>query len=224
MRELAAEYESPSQDKVVELAVERLYRQVRDEQDARAWAEAADDPEFQAEMRQIAADFDDHDLVARVSQLLRWAVVLVDFVPRSGASRPAASCARRFPRAVPSLRDVHGVHLGASTQATGGGADPGRASRDTHIIRPQNGPMARRMKRTYDLNEGTVARVRELAAEYEIAPSQDKVVELAVERLYRQVRDEQDARAWAEAADDPEFQAEMRQIAADFDDHDTWPA
>ena len=84
--------------------------------------------------------------------------------------------------------------------------------------------MPGRTKRTYNLDERTVARVRELAAEYETAPSQDKVVELAVERLYRQVRDEQDARAWEEAADDPEFQAERREIAVDFDDRDTWPA
>ena len=95
---------------------------------------------------------------------------------------------------------------------------------DTHNQRPYHGPMSGRTKRTYNLDERTVARVRELAAEYEIAPSQDKVVELAVERLYRQVRDEQDARAWKDAADDAEFQAEMRQIAMDYDDRDTWPA
>jgi hypothetical protein len=84
--------------------------------------------------------------------------------------------------------------------------------------------MGSRTKRTYNLDERTVSRVRELAADYGTAPSQDKVVELAVERLYRQVRDEQDARAWESAAADPEFRAEMQQIAAELDDRGTWPA
>jgi hypothetical protein len=84
--------------------------------------------------------------------------------------------------------------------------------------------MSSRTKRTYNLDQQTVTRVRELAGRYETAPSQDKVVELAVERLYRHVLDEQDAEAWEQAVADPEFAAEMKQVAADLDDRDVWPA
>ena len=69
----------------------------------------------------------------------------------------------------------------------------------------------------------TLARVRELAGKYEAAPSQDAVVELAVERLYAQLRDQEEAAAWAQAAADPEFRAEMTAVAADFTDRETWP-
>jgi len=81
-----------------------------------------------------------------------------------------------------------------------------------------------RTKRTYNLSQQTVARVRELSARYGAAPSQDGVVELAVERLYRDVREAEEARAWAEAADDPAFRAQMKQVARDYDEPDTWPA
>ncbi len=84
--------------------------------------------------------------------------------------------------------------------------------------------MSGRTKRTYNLDQRTVSRVRELATDYGAAASQDKVVELAVERLYRQVRDEQESLAWERAAEDPEFVAEMQAIAADLDDRDSWPA
>ncbi len=78
-------------------------------------------------------------------------------------------------------------------------------------------------KRTYNLNEETVSRVRGLAGPYGAASSQDGVVELAVERLYREIRDEQDARLWASAAEDPEFQAEMKSLAAGHNDAESWP-
>ena len=84
--------------------------------------------------------------------------------------------------------------------------------------------MMARTKRTYNLSETAVARVRELADRYEAAPSQDKVVELAIERLYRDVRDREEAEAWAEASEDPEFRAETERIARDLDDRDSWPA
>ncbi len=84
--------------------------------------------------------------------------------------------------------------------------------------------MSSRTKRTYNLSEQTVSRVRELAGRYEAAPSQDRVVELAVERLYRAVRDEQEAQAWARAAEDPEFRAEAKRIARDYGDRESWPA
>ena len=84
--------------------------------------------------------------------------------------------------------------------------------------------MSHRTKRTYNLSTETVERVRELSARYGSAPSQDAVVELAVDRLYREVREREEAEAWARAADDPEFRAEMRDIAEAFGDRDTWPA
>mgnify|MGYP001815060886 FL=1 len=84
--------------------------------------------------------------------------------------------------------------------------------------------MATRTKRTYNLSEQTVRRVRELAGEYGTASSQDGVVELAVARLYRDVRDEAEAQRWAEAATDPEFRSEVEQLARVYDDRESWPA
>jgi hypothetical protein len=49
-------------------------------------------------------------------------------------------------------------------------------------------------------------------------------VELAVERLYREIREREEAAAWASAAEDPEFRSEMRDIAAAYGDRDSWPA
>jgi hypothetical protein len=82
--------------------------------------------------------------------------------------------------------------------------------------------MSERVKRTYNLSETTLARVRELAGEYGAAKSQDAVVELAVERLYAQVRDQAEADQWERAGSDPEFRAEMSAIAADLD-NGVWP-
>jgi hypothetical protein len=80
-----------------------------------------------------------------------------------------------------------------------------------------------RVKRTYNLSETTVQRVRELAGKYEVAKSQDAVVEFAVDRIYGEMRDREESALWASAAEDPEFQAEMSGIAANFGDKDTWP-
>ena len=82
--------------------------------------------------------------------------------------------------------------------------------------------MPPRTKRTYSLRPETVLRVRELAARY--GTSQDALVDTAVERLERASRDEDEARAWASAAEDREFVAEVREIAAAFDEPDRWPA
>jgi hypothetical protein len=84
-------------------------------------------------------------------------------------------------------------------------------------------PVADRVKRTYNLSEATVRRVRELAGEHGAAKSQDAVVELAVDRLYSQLRDREEAAEWANAARDPEFRAEMTGLAADLHDVETWP-
>ena len=78
------------------------------------------------------------------------------------------------------------------------------------------------MKRTYNLDEATVRHVRELSADYGVADSQDAVVELAIERLYREAREAAEAERWAGAANDPDFQAEVRRIAGIYDE-DTWP-
>ena len=82
--------------------------------------------------------------------------------------------------------------------------------------------MPARTKRTYSLRPATVSRVRELAARY--GSSQDAVVDRAVEELDRAVREETEARRWAEAAEDPEFTIEAAQVASAFDEPDRWPA
>jgi hypothetical protein len=71
--------------------------------------------------------------------------------------------------------------------------------------------VARRVKRTYNLRPATVATVRELV-EARVAPTQDALVERAVRDLAREFRDELHSRLWAQAAQDPEFQAEMQEI------------
>ena len=90
---------------------------------------------------------------------------------------------------------------------------------------PYSGSMTHpRTKRTYNLPERTVRRVRELAAGGQVGSSQDAVVETAVERLYDQVRADEDARRWAEAAEDRDFRTEMAAIARELDEPDRWPA
>ncbi len=86
--------------------------------------------------------------------------------------------------------------------------------------------MADRVKRTYNLAPSTVLRVREMAEKYQIAPSQDAVVELAVDELERRLRDEREAAIWEEAASDPGFRLEADEIEAAFRsaDRETWPA
>ncbi len=84
--------------------------------------------------------------------------------------------------------------------------------------------MSPKVKRTYNLSESTVRRVRELAGDYRVSDTQDGVVETAVERLYVEERARREAEAWAAARVDPDFQAEMAEIARDFGDRETWPA
>lgn len=83
--------------------------------------------------------------------------------------------------------------------------------------------MPTRVKRTYNLDEATVRHVREMSSEYCVADSQDAVVELAVERLYRDAIDRAEAERWAAAATDPTFLDEMRTIASDLDEPEGWP-
>ncbi len=78
-------------------------------------------------------------------------------------------------------------------------------------------------KRTYNLSEETVHHVRELAGRYGTAPTQDGVVELAIERLHRQVIDEEEAGQWDASTEDPEFRQEMSRVADDYGGPDAWP-
>ena len=80
---------------------------------------------------------------------------------------------------------------------------------------------AARSKRTYCLQPETIHRVRELAARG-YSSSQDSIIDQAVDRLYRETLLEEEAHAWEEARKDPQFEAEVREIAAGFDT-DRWP-
>jgi hypothetical protein len=86
--------------------------------------------------------------------------------------------------------------------------------------------MAPRVKRTYNLAPATVKRVREMAERYGVAPSQDGVIELAVDELERRLRDEREAAAWESAASDPAFRAETEELETAYRsaDRETWPA
>ena len=82
-----------------------------------------------------------------------------------------------------------------------------------------------RTKRTYNLPERTVRAVRDLAAEYGVAATQDGVVELAVDELARRIREQAEEQRWAGAAADPAFRAERDEIAGAWAiaDGETWP-
>ena len=82
-----------------------------------------------------------------------------------------------------------------------------------------------RTKRTYNLPERTVRTVRELAASYGVAETQDGVIELAVDELARRLREDAEAERWAAAALDPVFAAEARDVAGAYAsaDAETWP-
>jgi len=84
--------------------------------------------------------------------------------------------------------------------------------------------VALRAKRTYKLSERTLERVRELAGRYRVARSQDAVVDLAVDHLYREVSEQREGELWSSAAADGEFRAEVDAIARELEDAETWPA
>ncbi len=48
-------------------------------------------------------------------------------------------------------------------------------------------------------------------------------ISLAVERLYRDVRDREEANLWSRAREDSAFRAEMREIAVEYGDLEDWP-
>ena len=82
---------------------------------------------------------------------------------------------------------------------------------------------SKRTKRTYNLAEPTVRRVRELSELYHASPTQDGVVDLAVERLYLEARERAEAERWAAAAEDPDLQREVRDVASDLRYAESWP-
>lgn len=86
--------------------------------------------------------------------------------------------------------------------------------------------MATRVKRTYNLSPATVRRVRDMAERYRVAPSQDAVVELAVDELERRLVEESESAAWEAAASDPQFVAEAGELEAAYrtGDREAWPA
>ena len=80
-------------------------------------------------------------------------------------------------------------------------------------------------KRTYNLSRRTIETVQTLVAERHVAPTQDALVELAVDELARHVRDADEAEAWSTAANDSEFTAEADELTAAYRsaDAETWP-
>lgn len=81
----------------------------------------------------------------------------------------------------------------------------------------------KRTKRTYNLAEPTVRRVRELSEVYGAAGTQDGVVDLAVERLYLELRERAEGVRWAAATEDPDFQHEMREVQRELRYAESWP-
>lgn len=84
--------------------------------------------------------------------------------------------------------------------------------------------MAARTKRTYNLSPEAVTHVRDLAARGDLATSQDGVVEMAIEHLYREVRDREEAALWSRAARDETFRLEMRTLDSELAGAEGWPA
>jgi len=95
---------------------------------------------------------------------------------------------------------------------------------DTLNARVRIASMSTKTKRTYNLSPEAVAHVRDLAARGDLAPSQDAVVEMAIEQLYREVQDREEAALWSVAARDEGFRHEMRTLASELDGPATWPA
>jgi len=85
--------------------------------------------------------------------------------------------------------------------------------------------VAIRVKRTYNLSEGTVEKVRELVEKRHLAPSQDALVEMALADFFRAQQDIEEARVWLAAAGDPGLSAEAALLEEEFRtaDLETWP-
>jgi hypothetical protein len=84
--------------------------------------------------------------------------------------------------------------------------------------------MGTRTKRTYNLSLEAVAHVRDLADRSDPGTSQDGIVEMAIDRLYRDVREHEETARWARASEDPAFKAEMKGLELLYRDLESWPA
>ena len=71
--------------------------------------------------------------------------------------------------------------------------------------------MSTKTKRTCNISQDAVATVRRLVEEEHVAPSQDALVEQAINDLARRIQDAADARLWEVAAADDDFGAESNQ-------------
>ena len=80
-----------------------------------------------------------------------------------------------------------------------------------------------RTKRTYNLSDRAIQRVRDLARNNALPQTQDAVVEIAIDRLYESVRYADESAQWEAARSDPEFKREMASIAKAYRDEDDWP-
>lgn len=86
-------------------------------------------------------------------------------------------------------------------------------------------PIVLKTKRTYNLSRRAIETVQALVADHGIAPTQDALVELAIDELARHIREADEADEWAAAAADPEFAAEAAELEAAYRsaDAETWP-
>jgi hypothetical protein len=84
--------------------------------------------------------------------------------------------------------------------------------------------MGTRTKRTYNLSLEAVAHVRDLADRSGSGTSQDGIVEMAIDRLYRDVREHEETGQWARASEDPAFKDEMKALEVTYGDMESWPA
>jgi hypothetical protein len=90
----------------------------------------------------------------------------------------------------------------------------GHVDLDTQIHVAHPHPV--KVKRTHSRSPAAIATVKRLVAVERVTPSQDALVEHTFAELDRLVRDAHDARLWSQAAHDPAFQAEIRQIDEDL--------
>lgn len=81
-----------------------------------------------------------------------------------------------------------------------------------------------KVKRTYNISRSAVDLVKRSVEELHAAPTQDAFVEEAITAHARRLRDAQEARLWRQAADDPEYQADIQALEALFaeDDARAW--
>ena len=83
--------------------------------------------------------------------------------------------------------------------------------------------MGTRVKRTYNLSPEAVAQVKDLASRSTSGASQDRIVEEAIESLYRDAQAHEEAAGWARASEDPAFRAEMGRLSDAYRDRESWP-